>query len=119
MINLSQLVLDDQVESKDIKQSGLGIASFVISFIAGTFVWGVLIVAIIPADQLFDNEDIFYCILGLCALIGLVLELVGIGLGIFGLLSKNKKKLFSVLGIIGCIIPSIIIIILLIIGNNI
>lgn len=82
--------------------SGLGIASFIISMITGllTFlaiVFAGVMEATTPGGM--DPESAGAIILGFFLIACLCGLLVAIGLGIGGLVQRDRKKLFAVLGV--------------------
>jgi hypothetical protein len=86
-----------------LKHSGLGIASFIISIFLGIFDFFLVVIAgVVEATSPggMDEKSAIAVVLGLLLFLGFGLSLVGIGLGIAGLIQKNRKKLFSVLGFI-------------------
>lgn len=99
-----------------IKHSGLGIASFIIGIIQSIASFTAIIISgatyatySIPTE----NQEIIFAIIGLVIFVGLFIHLIGIGLGIAGLLQKNRKKVFSILGLIfniSCVMVVILII---------
>jgi len=104
------------------KHSGFGIASFIISLVIGvTELFFVIIAGVLEVTTTggIDEESAVVIILGLLMIGGLVVSLVGTGLGITGLVRKNRKKVFSILGLVfnGMIILGLIT--LMIIGRTI
>ncbi|MEJ2437470.1 MAG: hypothetical protein P8Y49_07125 [Sulfurovaceae bacterium] len=83
------------------KHSGIGIASFVISIVAGILIFIVLAIAgSIEASTPggIDENSTEAVMIGL-AIIGLLfLNVLSVGLGIGGLLQKERKKIFAILG---------------------
>lgn len=83
------------------KHSGIGIASFIISIVAGILIFIVLgiagsIEASTPGGM--DENSTEAVMIGL-AIIGLLfLNVLSVGLGIGGLLQKERKKIFAILG---------------------
>ena len=83
------------------KHSGIGIASFVISIVAGILIFIVLgiagsLEASTPGG--IDENSTEAVMIGL-AIIGLLfLNVLSVGLGIGGLLQKERKKIFAILG---------------------
>lgn len=83
------------------KHSGIGIASFVISIVAGILIFIVLgiagsLEASTPGG--IDENSTEAVMVGL-AIIGLLfLNVLSVGLGIGGLLQKERKKIFAILG---------------------
>ncbi len=83
-------------------QSGMGIASFLISIAAAVALVAVVGVAgVMEMDNpgRFDEESPEAAMVGLVFLGGLALELLAAGLGIGGLCSRNLKKVFATLGL--------------------
>lgn len=101
---------------KPLKQSGLGIASFVISLINGLFVFGIIILSTIMEIAGVSEDSGAVALLGLGAILVIIINLVGLGLGIGGCFVKERKKLLSILGIIFNIVPMLILAILIMIG---
>ena len=88
-------------ETSPIKQSGLGIASLIISILAGGAEFILIVTAAImegASDGGMDEEAIGTILLGLLLIGGCLLAFVGLSLGIAGLLQKGRKKVFPVLG---------------------
>jgi hypothetical protein len=83
------------------KHSGIGIASFVISIVAGILIFILLgiagsLEASTPGG--IDENSTEAVMIGL-AIIGLLfLNVLAVGLGIGGLLQKEQKKIFAILG---------------------
>ena len=85
-----------------LKSSGLGIASFIISVLAGLEIISLLIVGMVMemrtpgwADE--DSPQVMF--LGLLVIAGLIMSLVGLALGITGLVQGGRSKVFPVLGL--------------------
>jgi hypothetical protein len=85
------------------KHSGIGIASFVISIMAG----GISFLLVLAAGAMeastpggIDEESAAAIVLGLMIIGMVILNLVALGLGIGGLLQKERKKIFAILGTI-------------------
>ncbi|MCK5306402.1 MAG: hypothetical protein KAJ66_04645 [Candidatus Omnitrophica bacterium] len=84
-----------------LKHSGFGISSFVISLVIGVgeiFVIG--IAAFLGAQGQMSEENTAMMVVGLAIMAGLMINLAGVGLAIAGICQKNKKKMFSILGLI-------------------
>ncbi len=79
---------------EDQKHSRVGIVSFIISLVAGTFVCLPLIVFGQAYASGSENLGYLGIVFG-----ALCINSVGIGLGIAGLLERNRKKIFAILGI--------------------
>jgi hypothetical protein len=85
------------------KHSGLGIASFVISLVAGAAIFADVVIAGVleattPGGMDERSPEAIFIGLGIIAFI--VLDVVALGLGFAGLLQPDRKKLFAVLGAI-------------------
>jgi hypothetical protein len=85
------------------KHSGWGIASFIISIAAGILIFITIVIAGVigmdTPDALDENETVIGLI-GL-AILGLMLvDLLAFIFGIVGLLQRDTKKVFAILGII-------------------
>ena len=83
--------------------SGFGIASFALSLVAAFL--GVLLIAVAGAIELsnptgtdIESDAAMAIGLGLFILLGMLL--LGTGLGIVGLMQRNRKKVFAILGTI-------------------
>ena len=86
----------------DLRHSGLGIASFVISLFCGFGEFALVMVAgFLEAStpKGLDEESVAAVLLGLALLGGLGLAFIGLVLGVAGLLTSNRKKVFAVLGL--------------------
>lgn len=83
------------------KHSGIGIASFVISILAGILIFLVFAVAgslEVSTPGGIDENSTEAIMIGL-AIIGLLFfNVLAVGLGIGGLLQKERKKIFAILG---------------------
>ncbi|UCG79481.1 MAG: hypothetical protein JSV21_05485 [Nitrospirota bacterium] len=83
----------------ELKHSGLGISSFITSIISGLAMFFlVIIAAMMESAGGIDEESAQAIILGLFVIGFLFLSLISFGLGIAGLLQKNRKKIFAILG---------------------
>jgi hypothetical protein len=94
-----------------LKHSRLGIASFVISLIAGFIEFLVIISAgVLEVEGQMTETSAAAVVIGMLIMLGMFSNLVGVGLGIAAVVQKNAKKLFGVLGLIfnGCLILLII-----------
>jgi hypothetical protein len=80
------------------RHSGLGIASFVISLIMAPALLVIVVMAALIGSS--DDESPANIIVGLLALGSIALLLTGIGLGIAGVLQKQRRRMFSVLGLV-------------------
>ena len=85
-----------------LKSSGLGIASFVISILAGLEIITVFVIGIAIEVQnpgWADQESPGLMLLGLLIMGGLIMSFVGLVLGIIGLVQGQRSKVFPVLGL--------------------
>ena len=83
------------------KHSGLGVASFVTSLISGVVIFLLLAVAGVMEASTpggISEDSLSAMVVGLILLLFLGVALVALGLGIAGLLQKNRKKIFALLG---------------------
>lgn len=85
------------------KHSGWGIASFIISIVAGILIFATIVIAGVMETQTpggLDEDELITGLIGL-AIIGLMLaDLLAFIFGIVGLLQRDTKKVFAILGII-------------------
>ncbi len=83
------------------KHSGLGIASFITSIIAGILIFLLIAVAGVMEASTpggMDEESAGTIVVGLLLIAFLGASLVALGLGIGGLMQKERKKIFAILG---------------------
>ncbi|WP_020615987.1 hypothetical protein [Paenibacillus daejeonensis] len=106
----------DQGEPYPTKQSGLGIASFVIGLLSILGIIGVVVLSMTAAYSIFeslptdgsvpDPETIAQAsgsgvmLLGILLLFTVLLSVVGLILGIIGLFIKNRRKVFGIIGVV-------------------
>ena len=87
-----------------LKHSGLGIISLLLAILAGVgFVITMIVAVVVMADdpKVFDNEQApATMILGACVILCGLVSLIGVGLGIGGLVEKNRKKVFPTIGLV-------------------
>jgi len=85
------------------KHSGYGIASFVIALISGLLTIGFCVFAIWIGDQSTSFTGSLgigeLAVFGLCGT-SMLLNLVGVGLGIVGVVQKDVNKVFGILGLV-------------------
>jgi len=111
----------NQQSQTPLRHSGIGIASFIISLVI--FVFFILLFAgagfigVAASGQISETSPVIMMI-GLLAIIGLVVCLIGIGLGIGGFFQKNRKRIFSILGLSFNALVFFGVVILIIIGNS-
>ncbi|QYJ87901.1 hypothetical protein K0I73_01365 [Shewanella mesophila] len=87
----------------EMKHSGLGIASFVLSIVSMMLIFGLLIVAgVIEATTPggMNEESVEAVVVGILLFAFIGTALVATGLGIAGLFQKQRKKIFAILGTI-------------------
>lgn len=87
----------------DAKHSGLGIASFIISLVAGLAILIAIVIAgIMEANTPggIDENSPEAILLGLVLIGMMFLDLVALGLGIGALFQRDRKKIFAILGTI-------------------
>ena len=103
----------------ELKHSGIGISSFVISIIGSVCMF--VLFALAGAMETsrpggMDERSAQVVVLGLLIIAMLFMNLVAVGLGVAGLLQKERKKVFAILGTIFSGITVILTVVLLIIG---
>tara|TARA_B100001059_G_scaffold226641_1_gene255370 strand:+ start:82476 stop:82805 length:330 start_codon:yes stop_codon:yes gene_type:complete len=84
-----------------LKHSGLGIASFITSIVAGILIFVLIVIAGIMEASTpggIDETSADAVIIGLFLLAFLGASIVAFGLGISSLIQKNRKKIFGILG---------------------
>jgi len=89
-----------QVKSQN---SGLGISSFILSIVAffmQIFVYIFITIKQFSDPQWLEQKSIGTALIGLLMIGSIFIVLVGIGLGIAGVLQKEKRKTFSILGLV-------------------
>jgi len=101
------------------KHSGMGISSFAISITAGLAMFGLFVVAGIMESTTpggIDERSASAIIIGFLIIAMLTLDLVALGLGIAGILQKERKRLFAVLGTIFASVTVACTILLMVVG---
>ena len=101
--------------------SKLGIASFTIAMISGLLFWGSIVLAIVLEESgaSLSEIELQEMILGLVLMLVAFVNLVGTGLGIAGVMSKTKKRVFAILGIVFNVMTILIFILFMIVGLTI
>jgi len=87
----------------ELRHSGLGIASFMISMVVIGFFFFLLFLAVVIAvigQDLADTNSTMIRTLGAFLMLSSLASLVGLGFGFAGLKQINRKKLFSILGVV-------------------
>jgi hypothetical protein len=86
------------------RHSGLGIISIVLAALSAVAVVVTLVIAGVMSAKdptMFDNDQAPATMaLGAAVILGACLSLVGVGLGIGGLVDKNRKKVFPTIGVV-------------------
>ena len=93
----------DPEDYRILKHSGFGIASFVIALAVGTLEFIVFVIAGILETTTpggIDEDSPILMLLVIVMIGGLLLNLLGIILGIVGLCLRKRKKIFAVLGVV-------------------
>jgi hypothetical protein len=83
------------------KHSGLGIASFITSIVSGILIFLLIVIAgVMEASSPggLDEESAGAVVVGLFLFAFLGASLVALGLGIGGLIQKERKNIFAILG---------------------
>jgi hypothetical protein len=102
------------------KNSGLGIASFVLSILAGLLLFALVVSAgIMEATSPggIDEKSPIAIALGLLILLLVGLDLVAAGLGIAGLFRKDRKRTLSILGLVFSGLTVFAMVLLMILGT--
>ena len=101
------------------KHSEMGIASFIISITVGILTLIAIVVAVVIQESTpggLDEESVGAIILG-GSILGLIFDdLLALGLGIAGLLQKDRKKIFATLGTIFSSVIILLMVMLIIVG---
>lgn len=93
---------------EDRKHSGLGIASFVTGIISGICLFLLIVIAGVMEASTpggIDEDSAGAVMVGLFLFAFMGAALVALGLGIGGLLQKERKKIFAILGTIVSAVP--------------
>ena len=110
----------EQSEQRELKHSGLGIASFIISIVAALFIFILVVVAGVVETATpggMDEDSAQAIIIGLFIIGTIFVDLVALGLGIAGLFIKERKKVFAILGTIFSAVTMLGTVALMIIGS--
>ena len=101
------------------KHSGLGIASFITSIVSGILIFLVMVIAVVMEASTpggIDEESAGAVMVGLFLFAFLGATLVALGLGIGGLLQKERKKIFAILGTVFSAVSLVVTIFIVILG---
>ncbi|GGE39674.1 hypothetical protein GCM10007421_12030 [Halopseudomonas oceani] len=85
----------------ELKHSGIGIASFVLSIVSAILIFLLIIFAGVLETTTpggMDEESAVAIVVGLLLFLFMGMSLVGFGLGIGGLVQKGRNKIFAILG---------------------
>jgi hypothetical protein len=89
-------------QQQPLRQSGMGLASFILAILSGVL----LVVSVVAAGVLatrsggtLDEKSVAAMAAGLGIILGLVMNLVGTVLGIVALMQRDRKKVFAILGL--------------------
>lgn len=102
------------------KHSGLGVAAFVTSLAMGIAIFVVLVVAgmmQVSTPGGLQDESTSAMVVGLFIILFLGLDVVAAGLGIAGLMQRDRRKVFAVLGVIFATTTILGTLFLIILGN--
>ena len=91
----------EEMRPPEQKHSGLGVASFVISVITAVLAFLLIVgagVLEVTTPGGVDEESAVAIVVGLLIIGCMVIDLVALGLGIAGLVQRDRKKVFAVLG---------------------
>ncbi|MDR2789390.1 MAG: hypothetical protein LBB59_00185 [Campylobacteraceae bacterium] len=102
-------------ENAELKHSGLGIASFTLSIISVISIF-ILFVTAGALDASGDMGDTASIIVGSFFLLLMIVVIISIGLGIAGLVVKNRKRVFAALGLTFSVFIFLLSIFLIIVG---
>jgi hypothetical protein len=84
----------------ELKHSGLGITAFIMSLVMGLITFIVVIIAGVLETSSpggMDENAVAAMVVGFLIIGCILVQLVALGLGIAGLIQKNRKKIFAVL----------------------
>jgi len=101
------------------KHSGLGIASFITSIVSGILIFLVIVIASVMEASTpggIDEESVGAVMVGLFLFAFIGAALVALGLGIGGLLQKERKKIFAILGTVFAAASLVVTIFIIILG---
>ncbi|KAA2284581.1 hypothetical protein [Arenimonas fontis] len=102
------------------KHSGLGIAAFVISLVAGIAIFAAIVVAgVMEASRPggLDENSPEAVLLGLVLIALLFMDVVALGLGIAGLFQRERRKIFAILGTVFSGLTILGTVFLIVLGN--
>lgn len=85
------------------KHSGMGIASFVTSIVIGLSImmcYFFIAFKTVASGGSIDSHSSFAIVTGLIILGLIMFDMIALGLGIAGVIQKDRKKIYAILGII-------------------
>jgi len=106
---------------EQLKHSGLGLASFIISTGAALLIFVLFIAAGAMEASTpggIDEESVGAVVLGLLIILCMFIELIALGLGIGSLCQSGRNKIFGVLGTIFSAVIVLLTILVIILGNS-
>jgi len=103
MINVTDNIgINNEGETmEELKHSGLGIASFITSILSGILIFLLIAIAAFMESSTpggIDEESAEAVLIGLFLFAALGIDLLALGLGVGGLIQKDRKKVFAILG---------------------
>ncbi|NPU98397.1 MAG: hypothetical protein HPY51_14465 [Candidatus Omnitrophica bacterium] len=102
---------------EDQKHSGLGVASFITSIVSGIFLFLLIVIAgVMEASTPGGIDEHSAVMVGLFLFAFMGGALIALGLGIGGLLQKERKKIFAILGTVFSAVSLVGIIFLMMLG---
>jgi hypothetical protein len=85
-----------------LRASGMGLASLVLSVVSGVAVIALVIAAGVMANRhggTLDEKSVEAVTVGLGIMVGIVLNIVGLVLGIVAMLQRDRKKAIAIVGL--------------------
>lgn len=113
------VIKNDRGHSVDMKHSGLGISSFIISAATGVAMFVLIMLAGVLETTTaggMDEESVAAVLIGLFMFGFLFIDLLAVGLGIAGLFQKDRKKIFAILGVVIAVATILMTLLLLVVG---
>ncbi len=87
----------------EMRHSGLGISSFIISTAIGVLMFLLFVIAGVLETSTpggMDENSVEAMLVGLFLIAFLLMDLVALGLGVGGLFQRDRRKVFAVLGVV-------------------
>lgn len=101
------------------RHSGMGVASFATSVVAGLLIivcYIAIISKTVASGGTLDKHSSFAIISGMIIMALLMCDMIALGLGIAGIIEKNRKRIYAILGIIISAVMILMVISLTIVG---